>query len=102
MQENGWVGNLWMEIDCPHAGNWVLDIYKNHQKYNKVIANTMIDVSCDHFNTPDWLVHVVLYKERENAIWLRSNPLGFTKNFPCAAWPNPGKNLVNVYVPYPN
>ena len=62
----------------------------------------MIDVSSDHFNIPDWLVHVVVYQERENELWTKSNPIAFTKTYTCASWPNPGKQDKIVYVPCPN
>ena len=102
MRELKWTGQLWMHIDCPHAGYWVLDMYKDHKKYADVISNAMIDVSCDQFNTPDWLVHLVIYKDRDNLLWTKANPTGFTMTYSSAAWPNPGKSYVIVKVPYPN
>ena len=102
LKEEGWRGQLWMHIDSPQAGNWVVDMYKDHKKYEDVITNCMIDVSCDHFSTPDWLVHLIVYTERENQLWTLANPTAFTKNFSAASWPNPGKPNKIVYVPYPN
>ena len=66
-------------------------MYKDHKKYEDVISNAMFDASCDHFNTPDWLVNAVVYRERENQLWTTANPTAFTKNFPAASWQNPGK-----------
>ena len=47
LEEEKYVGSLWMHIDCPHAGNWVIETYKDHWNYGKTLVNIMLDASCD-------------------------------------------------------
>ena len=39
--------NMWMGLDCPFAGAWVIDIYDRRELFSKYFGNILVDASCD-------------------------------------------------------
>ena len=40
-------GLIWMSLDCPFGGNWILQAYKEHELYRECFANILIDCATD-------------------------------------------------------
>ena len=40
-------GYIWMSLDCPFGGNWILQAYKEHQLYKECFSNILMDCSTD-------------------------------------------------------
>ena len=57
-------GFIWMSIDCPFGGNWILQAYKDQHLYEDTFNNILMDCSTDQFNTPDWLSYMMRLVDR--------------------------------------
>ena len=40
-------GFIWMSLDCPFGGNWILQAYKEHTLYTECFANILMDCATD-------------------------------------------------------
>ena len=40
-------GFIWMSLDCPFGGNWILQAYKEHALYTDIFSNILMDCATD-------------------------------------------------------
>lgn len=91
-------GLIWMSIDCPFGGNWILQAYKEHDLYKECFSNILLDCATDQYNTPDWLTYMVRLVDRYQSIWSRSRPIAYNLGFKTVVWPD----KTNQTIPCPN
>ena len=87
-----------MSLDCPFGGNWVLQLYKEHQLYADCFVNILMDCATDQFNTPEWLVYIVRLVDRFQPLWNRATHIAYNKSFQTVVWPD----KTSQTIPCPN
>jgi len=74
-------GYIWMSLDCPFGGNWILQAYREYTLYTNCFSNILMDCATDQYNTPDWLTYIVRLVDRRLSLWNRSRPIAFNNKF---------------------
>ena len=87
-ETSGQKTSLWLALDCPFGGNWVIQTYKERSKSKKIFHDMLIDSSTDQYNKPDWLQYSIGNVDYASPVSYRSYPISYNTNFPSVVWPD--------------
>jgi hypothetical protein len=55
---NHYSGQIWVSLDGPSTGLWILQMKKEYKTYQSVFNNILCDSCTDKYGQSDWLAYV--------------------------------------------